>query len=118
MAPQGMLLIKVHYKADGDFPNGIPNPLLIENRQDTAKVVREHNAGKGLLGMAISIDVFYLMKQVNSSKGIISSAYWLKLFCKKVNSNEKRQKLIYGPWLRWNAEQIIKKIMMKPLCLK
>jgi phosphomannomutase len=34
--------IKVHHQPDGNFPNGIPNPLLPECRQDTADAVREH----------------------------------------------------------------------------
>src|SRR6185503_17080980 len=25
--------IKVHHQPDGNFPNGVPNPLLVENRQ-------------------------------------------------------------------------------------
>lgn len=34
--------VKVHYEANGDFPNGIPNPLLPENRHATAAAVRAH----------------------------------------------------------------------------
>ena len=31
--------IKVHHNPDGNFPNGIPNPLLVENRAPTAEAV-------------------------------------------------------------------------------
>ena len=31
--------IKVHHEPDGTFPNGIPNPLLPENRASTANAV-------------------------------------------------------------------------------
>ena len=31
-------LIKVHHEPDGSFPNGIPNPILPENRAATAPV--------------------------------------------------------------------------------
>ncbi|MBF3375200.1 phosphomannomutase CpsG, partial [Leptospira borgpetersenii serovar Arborea] len=34
--------IKVHNNPDGNFPNGIPNPLLPECRDDTRNAVIEH----------------------------------------------------------------------------
>jgi len=40
--------IKVHYEPDGTFPNGIPNPLLPENRAATADAVKECRADLGL----------------------------------------------------------------------
>ena len=43
-------LIKVHHDADGNFPNGIPNPLLPENRAATADAVRKHGAGGSRAG--------------------------------------------------------------------
>lgn len=39
--------IKVYNNPDGSFPNGVPNPLLMENREATAKVVREEKADLG-----------------------------------------------------------------------
>jgi phosphomannomutase len=40
--------IKIHHEADGTFPNGIPNPLLPENRSATAEAVVEHKADMGI----------------------------------------------------------------------
>lgn len=40
--------IKVHHQPDGNFPNGIPNPLLPECREDTAQAVRAHKADMGI----------------------------------------------------------------------
>ncbi|MEL5457971.1 phosphomannomutase, partial [Serratia ureilytica] len=40
--------IKVHHQPDGNFPNGIPNPLLPECREDTAQAVRAHGADMGI----------------------------------------------------------------------
>ena len=34
--------IKVYHQADGNFPNGIPNPLLVENRSATSEAVIAH----------------------------------------------------------------------------
>ena len=41
-------LIKIHNEPDGTFPNGIPNPILEENRESTIKAVLEHNADMGV----------------------------------------------------------------------
>jgi phosphomannomutase len=40
--------VKVHHTPDGSFPNGIPNPLLPENRAATADAVRTHGADMGV----------------------------------------------------------------------
>ena len=49
-AKQGIPIefIKVHHKPDSSFPNGIPNPLLLENRAHTADAVIEHGADMGI----------------------------------------------------------------------
>lgn len=40
--------IKIHHEADGSFPNGIPNPILVENRPATADAVKAHGADIGI----------------------------------------------------------------------
>ena len=40
--------IKIHHEADGNFPNGIPNPILIENRASTRDAVIKHSADMGI----------------------------------------------------------------------
>jgi phosphomannomutase len=38
----------VHHNPDGNFPNGIPNPLLPECRQDTTDAIIQHKADMGI----------------------------------------------------------------------
>lgn len=40
--------IKIHHEPDGNFPNGIPNPLLPENRNATQQSVIDNNADMGI----------------------------------------------------------------------
>ena len=40
--------IRVHHEPDGNFPHGIPNPLLPESRAATADAVRAHGADLGI----------------------------------------------------------------------
>ena len=44
--------VKIHNDADGTFPNGIPNPILVENRDSTRNAVLEHQADMGKIGRA------------------------------------------------------------------
>ena len=41
-------LVKVNNEPDGTFPNGIPNPILHENRASTIDAVLEHGADMGI----------------------------------------------------------------------
>jgi phosphomannomutase len=40
--------VKVHHEPDGQFPNGIPNPMLEENRAPTSEAIRRHGADFGI----------------------------------------------------------------------
>ena len=55
-------LVKVHHQPDGNFPNGVPNPLLPDNREATAKAVREFGADAGVAWDG-DFDRCYLVKQ-------------------------------------------------------
>jgi phosphomannomutase len=41
-------IVKVNHEPDGNFPNGIPNPLLPDRRSATAKAVRDNGADLGI----------------------------------------------------------------------
>lgn len=40
--------VKVHHEADGRFPNGVPNPMLEENRQPTIEAIAGSGADFGI----------------------------------------------------------------------
>ncbi len=62
--------IKLHHEPDGNFPNGIPNPLLPERRQDTIDAVLRHKADMALPGTEILIVASYSMRKGSSSRVI------------------------------------------------
>ena len=41
-------LIKIHHEPDGTFPNGVPNPLLVERRQATQEAILTSGADFGV----------------------------------------------------------------------
>ena len=40
--------VKINHEPDGNFPNGVPNPLLPDRRAATVKAVRDHGADLGI----------------------------------------------------------------------
>ncbi len=97
-------LVKVHHKPDGNFPNGVPNPLLPENRDATAKVVREFGADAGVAWDGDFDRCFMFDEQGNFIEGYYMVGFLAKVFLQK-NVGEK---IIYDPRLTWNTEELVK----------
>ena len=77
-------LIKVHNTPDGNFPNGIPTPLLPECRDDTA--MRSSNTARiwALPLTVILTAVSCLTKKGSLSRATTLSACWQKRSSKKI----------------------------------
>ena len=97
-------LIKVHHEPDGSFPNGVPNPLLPENRDATAKAVREFGADTGVAWDGDFDRCFMFDEQGNFIEGYYMVGFLAKAFLQK-NAGEK---IIYDPRLTWNTEELVK----------
>ena len=97
-------LVKVHHEPDGNFPNGVPNPLLPENRDATAKAVREFGADAGVAWDGDFDRCFMFDEQGNFIEGYYMVGFLAKAFLQK-NAGEK---IIYDPRLTWNTEELVK----------
>ena len=97
-------LIKIHHQPDGNFPNGVPNPLLPENRETTAKAVRESGADAGVAWDGDFDRCFMFDEQGNFIEGYYMVGFLAKAFLQK-NPGEK---IIYDPRLTWNTEELVK----------
>ena len=97
-------LVKVHHTPDGNFPNGVPNPLLPENRESTAKAVREFGADAGIAWDGDFDRCFMFDEQGNFIEGYYVVGFLAKAFLQK-NPSEK---IIYDPRLAWNTEELVK----------
>lgn len=103
--------IKVHHAADGDFPNGIPNPLLPENRSDTQQAVIEHNADMGIAWDG-DFDRCFLFDE---SGNFIEGYYIVGLLAQAFLNKNKGAKIIYDPRVYWNTEDIVNESGGKPI---
>ncbi|WP_026760890.1 phosphomannomutase/phosphoglucomutase [Selenomonas ruminantium] len=96
-------LVKVYHQPDGSFPNGVPNPLLPDNREATAKAVRESGADAGVAWDGDFDRCFMFDEQGNFIEGYYMVGFLAKAFLQK-NAGEK---IIYDPRLTWNTEEIV-----------
>ena len=97
-------IIKVHHEPDGTFPNGIPNPLLHDNRQGTIDVVLEHSADIG-----IAFDGDFDRCFLFDEKGqYIEGYYIIGLLAEAFLRKEKGAAIVYDPRLTWNTIETVK----------
>ena len=92
-------LIKVHNTPDGNFPNGIPNPLLPECRDDTRNAVIKHGADMG-----IAFDGDFDRCFLFDEKGqFIEGYYIVGLLAEAFLEKNPGAKIIHDPRLSWNT---------------
>jgi len=95
--------IKVHHEPDGTFPNGIPNPLLIENRAATAQVVKEQGADFGIAWDG-DFDRCFLFDE---NGNFIEGYYIVGLLAESLLQRHPGGKIVHDPRLTWNTLDIV-----------
>ncbi|MDR6991874.1 phosphomannomutase [Luteimonas sp. 3794] len=95
--------VRVFHDADGNFPNGIPNPLLTENRQATADAVREHGADFGIAWDGDFDRCFFF----DETGQFIEGYYLVGLLAEAILAKQPGGKVVHDPRLVWNTvEQV------------
>lgn len=91
--------IKVHHLPDGSFPNGIPNPLLPENRSATIAAIHEHGAEVGIAWDG-DFDRCFLF---DANGRFIEGYYVVGLLAAAFLKKYPGAKIIHDPRLTWNT---------------
>ncbi len=94
--------IKIHHQPDGSFPNGIPNPILIENRQVTCDAVITHHADFGVAWDGDFDRCFFF----DENGKFIEGYYIVGLLAETFLRNFPNEKIIHDPRLIWNTQDI------------
>ncbi len=93
-----------HMEPDGNFPNGIPNPLLPERREATAKAVLENGADMGIAWDGDFDRCFFY----DHTGNFIEGYYLVGLLAQSLLQEYPGGKIIHDPRLVWNTQEVVK----------
>lgn len=95
--------IKLHNEPDGTFPNGIPNPMLLENQAMTAEAVIKHKAAMGIAWDG-DFDRCFLFDEKG---GFIEGYYIVGLLAESLLQRRPGARVVHDPRLTWNTLEIV-----------
>lgn len=95
--------IRVHHEADGNFPNGVPNPLLVENRQPSIDAIKAHGADLGIAWDGDFDRCFFF----DETGDFIEGYYVVGLLAEAFLLKNPGEKVVHDPRLTWNTIAIV-----------
>ena len=97
--------VLVHHNPDPSFPNGIPNPLLEENRSSTTDIVIGEKADFGV-AFDGDFDRCFFFDQYGD---FIPGEYVVGLLAELFLSREQKATIIHDPRVIWNTIDVVSK---------
>ena len=107
-------VIRLHHEPDGQFPNGVPNPLLMENREETAAAVRHHGADLGIAWDGDFDRCFFF----DADGRFIEGYYLVGLFAAQLIGRYPGSAIVLDPRLIWNTLEQVEQAGGTPLINK
>ena len=98
-------MIKVFEEPDSNFPNGVPNPLLPENRQVSIDAVLNNHADLGVAWDGDYDRCFFFDEKGNFIEGY----YIVGLLAKSILKRNPGEKIVHDPRLIWNTIDVVTK---------
>jgi phosphomannomutase len=106
--------IRVHHEADGNFPNGVPNPLLEENRKPTIDAIIRHGADLGVAWDGDFDRCFFF----DETGAFVEGYYIVGLLAQSFLEREPGASIIHDPRLTWNTQDVCAKYSGKAVLCK
>ena len=97
-------MIRVFTNPDPEFPHGVPNPLLPENRIATIDAVIQHKADLGVAWDGDYDRCFFFDEKGNFIEGY----YIVGLLAKSILKKNRGSNIVHDPRLVWNTIKIVK----------
>jgi len=94
----------LQHEPDGHFPNGIPNPLLPENRDVTAEAVRAYKADMGIAWDGDFDRCFFF----DGDGGFVEGYYLVGLLARTLLASHPGAKIVHDPRLTWGTIETVK----------
>ncbi len=98
-------IIKLNFDTDSSFPNGIPNPMIEENRASTSQAVIDNKADVGIAWDGDFDRCFFFDEKGNFIEGY----YLVGLLAKSFLIKNRNEKVIFDPRLTWNTIDVVER---------
>jgi phosphomannomutase len=98
--------IKIHHNIDGHFPNGVPNPMLEQNRLSTSEAIRRSGADLGLAWDGDFDRCFFF----DGTGAFVEGYYLVGLLASVFLKKSPGSKIVHEPRLTWNTIDIVKSL--------
>ncbi|MGH8207085.1 MAG: phosphomannomutase [Steroidobacteraceae bacterium] len=95
--------VKLNHQADGTFPNGVPNPMLPENRTGTIEAIRASGADAGLAWDGDFDRCFFF----DEHGGFIEGYYLVGLLAASFLRRDRGARIVHDPRLVWNTIDLV-----------
>ena len=96
-------VIKLHHEPDGSFPNGIPNPMILANRESTRQAVIQNKAD---LGIAFDGD-FDRCFLFDETGAFIDGSYVVGMLAQAFLNKYPNESIVYDPRVLYNTKAVI-----------
>ncbi len=106
--------VKMDFDPDGSFPNGVPNPMLDENRRATSAAVRANGADFGIAWDGDFDRCFFY----DENGDFVEGYYIVGLLAEAFLSEHPGAKILHDPRLTWNTVDIVKVLGGTPVVSK
>jgi len=106
--------IKINHQPDGSFPNGVPNPMLEENRASTVDAIRRSKADVGLAWDGDYDRCFFF----DEHGGFIEGYYLVGLLAEAFLRRHRGARIVHDPRLTWNTIEIVQQCGGQPVLCK
>ncbi len=97
--------VKVHHEPDGSFPNGVPNPLLPENRKPTIDAILASGADFGVAWDGDFDRCFFFDHEGHFIEGYYIVGLLAQYFLE--HSTTKGERVVHDPRMTWNTREIV-----------
>jgi phosphomannomutase len=101
------------YEPDGNFPNGVPNPILEESRKGTMDTMHPYRGGEGGTPFDFGVawdgdyDRCFFFDEVGT---FIEGYYIVGLIAQTMLASNVDQTIVYDPRLTWNTLDIVHRL--------
>jgi phosphomannomutase len=106
--------VKINHQPDGSFPNGVPNPMLEENRASTIEAIRRSKADVGLAWDGDYDRCFFF----DEHGGFIEGYYLVGLLAEAFLRRHRGARIVHDPRLTWNTIEIVQQYGGQPVLCK